>query len=103
LENLAALCHLRDEMEAKIAAHAPDAIFLGSGAERLPNTSYIAAPGLDAETLLMALDLHGIAVSAGAACSSGKVGLPRVLDAMGVPADMARGAVRVSLGWTSKP
>jgi cysteine desulfurase len=103
LENLAALRHLRDEMEEKIATRAPDAIFLGSGAERLPNTSYIAAPGLDAETLLMALDLDGIAVSAGAACSSGKVGRPRVLEAMGVPADLAKGAVRVSLGWTSKP
>jgi cysteine desulfurase len=103
LENFTALRHLRDEMEEKIATRAPDAIFLGSGAERLPNTSYIAAPGLDAETLLMALDLDGIAVSAGAACSSGKVGRPRVLDAMGVPADLAKGAVRVSLGWTSKP
>lgn len=102
LESFATLRHLRDEMEEKIAAHAPDAIFLGSGAERLPNTSYITAPGLDAETLLMALDLDGIAVSAGAACSSGKVGRPRVLDAMGLPPEMAKGAVRVSLGWTSR-
>jgi cysteine desulfurase len=103
LETFATLHLLRDEMEAKIAAHAPDASFLGSSAERLPNTSYIAAPGLDAQTLLMALDLDGIAVSAGAACSSGKVGRPRVLDAMGVSPDLAKAAVRVSLGWTSKP
>src|SRR5690606_24350190 len=103
LETFATLHLLRDEMEAKITSHAPDAIFLGSGAERLPNTSYIAAPELDAETLLMALDLDGIAVSAGAACSSGKVGRPRVLAAMGVSPDLARAAVRVSFGWTSKP
>lgn len=101
LEVFAVLRHLRDEMEERIAAAAPDAVFFGKGAERLANTSYIAAPGLDAETLLMTLDLDGIAVSAGAACSSGKVGRPRVLEAMGASA-LAKGAVRVSLGWTSQ-
>ena len=49
----------------------------------------------------MALDLDGVAVSAGAACSSGKIGRPRILDAMGVPETLSRGAIRVSLGWTS--
>jgi len=101
LEAFAALGHLRDTLEDEVARIAPDAVFFGKGAERLSNTSYLSAPGLDAETLLMALDLDGIAVSAGAACSSGKIGRPRVLDAMGVSGDLSRGAVRVSLGWSS--
>lgn len=103
LGDFAALARLRDRLEAEIAANAPDAVFFGKGAERLANTCYVAAPGLDAETVLMALDLDGIAVSAGAACSSGKVGSPRVLEAMGVPPALSKGAIRVSLGWTSEP
>lgn len=102
LEEFAALGHLRERLEAEIAAHAPDAVFFGRKADRLANTCYVAAPGLDAETLLMALDLDGIAVSAGAACSSGKVGTPRVLEAMGIAPALSKGAVRVSLGWTSR-
>lgn len=102
LDAFTALGHLRNRMEEEIAGFTPDAVFFGKGAERLPNTSYFSAPGLEAETLLMALDLDGIAVSAGAACSSGKVGRPRVLDAMAVPGDLSRGAVRVSLGWSSE-
>ncbi|MAU60616.1 MAG: cysteine desulfurase [Parvibaculum sp.] len=101
INGLGALSLLRDELEAGIARRAPDAVFFGAGAERLPNTSYLSAPGMDAETLLMSLDLDGIAVSAGAACSSGKIGKPRVLDAMGIPDELSRGAIRVSLGWTS--
>ncbi|WP_339828504.1 cysteine desulfurase family protein [uncultured Parvibaculum sp.] len=103
MDAFAGLTPLRDRMEARLAVAVPDVVFFGQGAERLPNTSYIAAPGLDAETLLMALDLDGVAVSAGAACSSGKVGRPRVLEAMGVEPALARGAVRVSLGWSSEP
>lgn len=103
LNDFAALARLRDRLEAEIAANAPDAVFFGGKAERLANTCYVAAPGLDAETMLMALDLDGIAVSAGAACSSGKVGSPRVLEAMGVPPALSKGAIRVSLGWTSEP
>lgn len=103
LRDFAALTRLRDRLEAEIAANAPDAVFFGQKAERLANTCYVAAPCLDAETLLMALDLDGIAVSAGAACSSGKVGAPRVLEAMGVPPALSKGAIRVSLGWTSEP
>ncbi|MDP2123339.1 MAG: cysteine desulfurase family protein [Parvibaculum sp.] len=101
LGEFAALAELRDELEARIAAAVPDVVFFGRGARRLPNTSYVAAPGLDSETLLMTLDLDGVAVSAGAACSSGKVGRPRVLDAMGIDPALAKGAVRVSLGWSS--
>ena len=65
---------------------------------RLANTSCFAVPGVSAETALIALDLAGIAVSSGSACSSGKVGVSPVLTAMGVSADLARGAIRVSLG-----
>lgn len=103
LGDFAALARLRNRLEVEIAANAPDAVFFGQKAERLANTCYVAAPGLDAETMLMALDLDGIAVSAGAACSSGKVGTPRVLDAMGVTPALSKGAIRVSLGWTSEP
>ncbi|ABS64868.1 aminotransferase class V [Parvibaculum lavamentivorans DS-1] len=103
LQTFAQLARLRDRMEAQIAEIAPDAVFPGQNVDRLPNTSCVAAPGLDAETLLMALDLDGIAVSAGAACSSGKIGRPRVLEAMGVDPDLSSGAIRVSLGWSSEP
>ena len=65
---------------------------------RLPNTTLFAVPGVKAETSLMALDLAGVAVSAGSACSSGKVAASPVLAAMGVPDDLAACAIRVSLG-----
>lgn len=103
LEAFGKLANLRDAMEARIEEIAPDTVFFGRKALRLPNTSYMAASGLDAATMLMVLDLDGIAVSAGAACSSGKIGRPRVLDAMNVEPGLSRGAVRVSLGWSSEP
>jgi cysteine desulfurase len=65
----------------------------------LPNTANFAVPGMKAETIVIALDLAGFAISAGASCSSGKVSQSHVLVAMGVPEDTARGAIRVSLGW----
>ncbi len=92
---------LRDELEATIAATAPGALVLGTTAPRLPNTSAIATPGISAETQVIALDLDGVMVSAGAACSSGKVGPSHVLAAMGVDADVAASTIRVSLGWSS--
>jgi cysteine desulfurase len=92
---------LRDALEARIAAVAPDAAVLGAAASRLPNTSAIAMPGVAAETQVIALDLDGVMVSAGAACSSGKVGPSHVLAAMGVGPDLAASTIRVSLGWGS--
>ena len=78
------------------------AVFFGAGAERLPNTSCFALPRIEAHVLLIALDMEGIAVSSGSACSSGKVKRSHVLSAMGVDPDLARGAIRVSLGWNSR-
>jgi cysteine desulfurase len=92
---------LRDELEASIAAVAPDAVMLGAGAPRLPNTSAIAMPGVAAETQVIALDLDGVMVSAGAACSSGKVGPSHVLEAMRARPDLTESTIRVSLGWSS--
>ena len=89
---------LRDRLEAGIRAIAPDAIIFGADVARLPNTTLFAVPGLKAETAIIAFDLEGIAVSSGAACSSGKVQASAVLTAMGVAPPLARGAVRVSLG-----
>lgn len=74
------------------------ASMFGYGAERLPNTSYFAFSGIDGETLVIQLDKAGFAVASGAACSSAKPGPSHVLAAMGVPAELAGGAVRVSLG-----
>jgi cysteine desulfurase len=92
---------LRDGLEAEIAAIAAEAVVLGAAAPRLPNTSAIAMPGVAAETQVVALDLDGVMVSAGAACSSGKVGPSHVLAAMGVGPEIASSTIRVSLGWSS--
>jgi len=92
---------LRDRLETEIAAIAPDAVVLGTAAPRLPNTSAIAMPGIAAETQVVALDLDGVMVSAGAACSSGKVGPSHVLAAMRIDPEIAASTIRVSLGWSS--
>jgi cysteine desulfurase len=68
---------------------------------RLPQTLCLAMPGIPAETLVIALDLAGVAVSSGSACSSGKVAPSHVLAAMGVEPDLAKCAIRLSLGWDS--
>jgi cysteine desulfurase len=70
-------------------------------APRLPNTVSFAVPGVEAATLMIALDLAGVAVSSGSACSSGKVAPSHVLAGMGTAPELARGAVRLSLGWAS--
>jgi cysteine desulfurase len=79
----------------------PGGVVFSREATRLPNTSCFAIPGLKAETLLINLDLAGLAVSSGSACSSGKVGRSHVLEAMGVAPDVAACAIRVSLGWNT--
>lgn len=88
---------LRDKLEAALEG----AVIFGSTAARLPNTTCFAVPGMSAETLLMGFDLAGIAVSSGSACSSGKVAKSHVLTAMGVAPELAKAAIRVSLGWNS--
>ena len=92
---------LREALEAGLKAVAPEAVIFGEAAERLPNTTLCAVEGMKAETAVIAFDLEGIAVSSGAACSSGKVQPSHVLAAMGVSPALTRGAVRVSLGWTT--
>jgi cysteine desulfurase len=92
---------LRDRLEARLKAEMPQAVVFGVEAERLPNTTLFAVPGIKAETAVIALDLEGIAVSSGAACSSGKVAPSHVLAAMGVAPALARGAIRLSLGATT--
>lgn len=88
---------LRDRIEASL----PMAVVHGAKAPRLPNTSCLSMPGVKAETQVMALDLAGIAVSAGSACSSGKVTRSAVLAAMGIEASEAEGAIRISCGWNT--
>jgi cysteine desulfurase len=101
-EEVARLALWRDELETEISHIAPGAVFFGAGAQRLPNTSCFALPFIEAQVLLISLDREGIAVSSGSACSSGKVKPSHVLSAMHIEPDMARGAIRVSLGWNSR-
>lgn len=89
---------LRDWLEAELRSISPRIRVFGDGTARVGNTSLFAAPGVSAETALIRLDLEGVSVSSGSACSSGKVGLSHVLTAMGVEAELARGGLRVSLG-----
>jgi len=95
---VSAVPDLRDRLEERIRRAVPSARIIGDGIERLGNTSCIALPGISAETQVMALDLAGFAVSAGSACSSGKVAASHVLRAMGLPDDIAGCAIRISLG-----
>jgi cysteine desulfurase len=92
---------LRDGLESGLKAITQSAVIFGETAERLPNTTLFAVEGMKAETAVIAFDLEGVAVSSGAACSSGKVQPSHVLAAMGVPQGLLRGAVRVSLGWST--
>lgn len=89
---------LRDHLESKIQIQAKDAIVYGAGAARLANTSCVGMQDMVAETQIMALDMAGFAVSAGSACSSGKVSVSHVLQAMGAGEKEARQAIRVSIG-----
>lgn len=89
---------LRDRLESAIMERIPDATIHGRGAPRAPHVLSISVPGVDSESLLMALDLAGVACSGGSACQSGSALPSHVLAAMGVRPDLARGAVRMSLG-----
>ena len=94
----ARLSRLRDRLEAGILAKVPDAVIHGRGAPRAPHVTNISVPGTDSESLLMALDLRGIAASGGSACQSGSIEPSHVLRALGVRPDIASAAVRMSLG-----
>lgn len=99
---------LRDKIESGVKAIALEAgnevaqpVIFGSNEQRLGNTSCFAQPGVMIDTAMIMLDLDGVSISSGSACSSGKVNTSHVLRAMGVEEDLAKGAVRVSLGWNS--
>ena len=94
----ARLRELRDELERRLLAIVPDAVINGWQAERAPHISNVSIPGTDSEALLMHLDLAGIACSSGSACSTGAVEPSHVLTAMGIPADLARSSLRITIG-----
>jgi cysteine desulfurase len=96
-----AVAGLRERLEVELLKIAPRARIYGAAAPRLPNTTCISMPGVKAETQVIAFDLAGICVSAGAACTSGKVSHSGVLAAMGVDPAEAGTAVRISCGWST--
>ena len=94
----ARLLALRDALEAEIVARVPDVVIHGRGAQRAPHILSVSVPGTDSESLLMALDLAGVAASGGSACQSGSVAPSHVLTAIGLAPEVAGAAVRMSLG-----
>lgn len=94
---------LRDALEAALVARIPDAVVHGRGGRRAPHILNISVPGTDSESMLMALDLQGVACSAGSACQSGSVDPSHVLSALGVPHELASASVRMSLGSLTTP
>lgn len=103
LAEFARLAEARDRMAAALKAAAPDLIEIGADAPRLPNTLGLSQPGWPGATQVMALDLAGVAISAGSACSSGTSKGSKIGTALGLPEAASQGFVRVSLGWNSKP
>jgi cysteine desulfurase len=99
-EEAARLEGLRNRLENGLR-HTPNVIVFSDDAPRVPNTTLFTVPGLRAETAVIGFDLAGIAVSSGSACSSGKVQPSHVLQAMGFGPEIAQGAVRLSLGWST--
>ncbi|HIJ38692.1 MAG TPA: aminotransferase class V-fold PLP-dependent enzyme [Rhodospirillaceae bacterium] len=91
----------RDRIEQRLCQALPNITIFSQSVSRLPGTSCLALPGISAKIIVMALDLAGVAVSAGAACSSGKVAASHVLEAMGA-GGLAETAIRVSMGWASQ-
>ena len=92
---------MRDRAESLITARAPEVTVWGAGVDRLPGTLCLSAPGWGSEIQVIAMDLAGFAVSAGSACSSGKVRKSQVLEAMGARPEDAEAALRVSFGWSN--
>jgi len=101
LADASCMAALLEAFETGLKAAVPDAVIFGKRAPRLPNTSLFAVPGIKAETAVISFDLNGIALSSGAACSSGMVQPSHVLAAMGVEPALAQGALRMSLGWST--
>ncbi len=101
LDNYEMVAKLRDRLEAQLLNISPESHIYGHETPRLPNTTAISMPGVASELQVMSLDLDGIAVSAGSACSSGKVKASHVLKAMGASDEEAGSAIRISLGWTT--
>lgn len=99
MDGYAALAELRDRMEDRLIQSTPGMQVFGGDAPRLPNTSKLMMPGISSETQVMSFDLAGIEVSAGSACSAGRIEPPYVLTAMGIQDADALCALRVSLGW----
>ena len=100
-DDMAAISRIRDRIERHVMDSSPSATILAADVERIANTSCLSMAGVSSETQVMAFDLAGIAVSAGAACSSGKVSRSHVLTAMGCASTQIDSAIRVSLGWAT--
>ncbi|HEY1745959.1 MAG TPA: cysteine desulfurase family protein [Xanthobacteraceae bacterium] len=100
-EETARMLPLREKLEQGLRAIAPETVIFGAEAPRLPNTTLFAVPDVKAETAIIGLDLEGVAVSSGAACSSGKIQTSHVLAAMGCARSLTHAALRVSLGWST--
>jgi len=92
---------MRDFIEKGLKAMEPELTIFGEGANRIPNTSLFAVPDASSMTLMMALDLEGVSVSTGTACSSGKIGESRAVKAMGLLDKSPQGVIRISLGYNS--
>ena len=102
LQNAPHVAALRDSLEQSLRAIEPAVRIFSASAERLPNTTCLTMPGVQSETQVMGLDLAGVAISAGSACSSGKVEPSHVLRALGAPDAETGCAIRISLGWASR-
>lgn len=98
LREITKVAELRDWLEGRLRSISSNVNVLGAGAPRIANTSMVAVPGVRAETAVIAFDLEGVAISAGSACSSGKVGASHVAEAMGLSPELARAGLRVSIG-----
>ena len=98
-DTVATLSAYRDTLEREIESAIPNMYFNGRKAGRLPGTSNMSFPGVDGEALLFSLDLEGIAISTGSACTSGSIEPSHVLVAMGIPPNIAQSSLRFSMGW----